>query len=118
LLADGGYDSHDIYQTLEKQDIKPFIPPPSHAVVSQEINPSHRDQAVKYIKEKGYWAWYYKNDFGRRNKVENTFYRLKTIFGRKLHSRTLPNQDAESLLSCYLLNKLTNLGMPQSVIAC
>jgi len=72
----------------------------------------------KSIKEKGYWAWYYKNNFGRRNKVENTFYRLKTIFGRKLHSRTLPNQDTESLLSCYLLNKMTNLGMPKSVKTC
>lgn len=118
FLADGGYDSHTIYQTLGNKNIKPFIPPPSQAVVRSETNPSTRDQAVKYIKEKGYWAWYYKNDFGRRNKVENTFYRLKTIFGRKLSSRILPNQDAESHLLCCMLNQMTQLGMPQSVKVC
>jgi len=118
MLADGGYDSHQIYDFLQEQTINPFIPPPSQAVVRSETNPSARDQAVKYIKEKGYWAWYYKNDFGRRNKVENTFYRLKTIFGRKLSARTLPNQDAESHLFCWMLNKMTSLGMPKSVKTC
>ncbi|AIL13929.1 hypothetical protein IM40_11410 (plasmid) [Candidatus Paracaedimonas acanthamoebae] len=54
---------------------------------------------------------------GRRNKVENTFYRLKTIFGRKLHSRNWNNQQAETHLICCLLNKMTQAGMPQSVKA-
>jgi hypothetical protein len=57
----------------------------------------------------------YKNDVGRRNQVENTFYRLKTIFGRKLLFRTIPNQDAESAFLCTILNKMTELGMPKSV---
>jgi transposase len=118
MLADGGYDSHQIYKTLEEQNIDPFIPPPNQAVVHFKTNQSKRDKAVKYIKEKGYWAWYYKNDFGRRNKVENTFYRLKTIFGRKLHLRTLQTQDAQSHLLCYMLNKMTSLGMPKSVKSC
>lgn len=118
FLADGGYDSHQIYEALEEQNIKPLIPPPSQAVAHSETNLSSRDQTVKYIKEKGYWAWYYKNDFGRRNKVENTFYRLKTIFGPKLLSRILPNQEAESHLLCCMLNKMTRLGMPKSVKTC
>ena len=84
-------------------------------MINNATNPSTRDQAVKYIQEKGYWAWYYKNNVGRRNRVENTFYRLKTIFGRKLHSRTIPNQDVESQFLCTMLNKMTELGMPKSV---
>lgn len=118
MLADGGYDSHQIYESLENQHIKPFIPPPNQAIVRSQENPSGRDKAVKYIREKGYWAWFYKNDFGRRNKIENTFYRLKTIFGRKLSSRTLQNQDAESHLLCCMLNNMTSLGMPKSVKTC
>jgi hypothetical protein len=117
-LADGGYDSHYIYESLEEQNIKPFIPPPAKSVICSETHPSERDKAVKYIKEKGYWAWYYKNDFGRRNKVENTFYRLKTIFGRKLSSRILPNQEVESHILCCMLNKMTSLGMPKSIRTC
>ena len=70
-----------------------------------------------YIKKKGYWAWYHKNEYGRRNKVENTFYRLKTIFGRKLHLRNWNNQQAEAHLICRLLNKMTQAGMPKSVKA-
>jgi hypothetical protein len=115
VLADGGYDSHQIYQDLEKEMIKPLIPPPSKAIVSRSKVPTLRDKTVQYIKDKGYWAWYHKNDFGRRNKVENTFYRLKTIFGRKLPSRNSQNQDAESHLICHLLNQMTDLGMPKTV---
>jgi hypothetical protein len=95
--------------SLAEQNINPFIPPPPKAVIRSKTNPSERDKAINYIKEKGYWAWYYKNNFGRRNKVENSFYRLKTIFGRKLNSRTFPNQDAESHLLCCMLNKMTSL---------
>lgn len=115
LLADTGYDSHEIYHFLEDRDIKSLIRPPTHAVISSEINPTLRDQTIYYIKKKGYWAWYNKNDFGRREKVENTFYRIKTIFGRKLLSRSWANQNAETHLICCLLNKMTELGMPKTV---
>lgn len=115
LLADGGYDSHQIYQDLEKDNIKPLIPPSCKAVVVNDQEPNLRDKTVQTIKDKGYWSWHYKTDFGRRNKVENTFYRLKTIFGRKLTFRNPKNQDAESLLICHLLNQMTNLGMPKTI---
>jgi Transposase DDE domain len=115
VLADSGYDSHKIYRDLAIHQIRPIIPPPINAVVSSEIHPSMRDQTIAYIEKKGYWAWYYKNNFGRRSKVENTFYRIKTIFGRKLLSRSWNNQNAETQLMCCLLNKMTQLGMPQTV---
>ena len=52
LLADTGYDSHKIYHSLEKQDIKPLIPPPIHAAITSEILPTVRDQTIDYIKKK------------------------------------------------------------------
>lgn len=115
VLADSGYDSHQIYQDLEKDNIKPLIPPPRQAVVSNSEKSTLRDKTVQSIKDKGYWSWYYESDFGRRNKVENTFYRLKTIFGRKLALRNPKNQDSESLLICHFLNQMTNLGMPKTL---
>jgi hypothetical protein len=54
LLADGGYDSHKIYHTAEVQQIKPIIPPPIHAVISSQSNPTLRDQTIDYIKKKGW----------------------------------------------------------------
>jgi len=118
VLADGGYDSHDIYRFLEEHGIKPLIPPPLHATLSSSVEPTLRDQMVDYIQRKGYWAWYHKHNVGRRNKVENTFYRLKTIFGRKLMSRNWTNQDAETHLMCCLLNKMTECGMPKTMKIC
>lgn len=56
FLADGGYDSHQIYETLEEQNIKPFIPPPKQAIIHSETNLSKRYKAVKHIKDKGSWA--------------------------------------------------------------
>ena len=90
LLADGGYDSHAVYHCLKEKNIKPVIPPPKHAAISS-VTSTLRDHTVEYIKKKGYWAWYTKTDYGRRNRVENTFYRLKTIFGMKIISRKWDN---------------------------
>jgi len=42
-------------------------------------------------------------------------FRYKTIFGRRLHARTLPNQKTEARIGCAVLNRMTNLGMPISV---
>jgi hypothetical protein len=52
LLADGGYDSHKIYQYSKAHQIKLVIPPPKHAVISSQSNPTLRDQTIDYIKRK------------------------------------------------------------------
>ncbi|KIE05747.1 hypothetical protein NF27_DA00110 [Candidatus Jidaibacter acanthamoeba] len=49
-----------------------------------------------------------KNKYGRREIVENTIYRYKSIIDTKLKSRKWDNQDAETLLGCHLLNIMTN----------
>jgi hypothetical protein len=115
-LADSGYDSHNCYHQCEERNIIPLIPPPKNARISSKKGKSAaRNQTVSYIKEKGIHAWKEKNNFGRRNRVENTFYRIKTIFGRQFLSRTWENQEAETNLMCHLLNRMTFLGMPSAV---
>jgi len=116
ILGDGGYDSLDIYSYLKEKNILTLIPPPLNARVHEKRDDlSQRNKTVKYIKKKGYHAWVSKNNFGRRNRVENTFYRIKTIFGRSFMSRIWKNQNVESKLIANLLNKMTSLGMPKSV---
>ncbi|MBN9413737.1 MAG: hypothetical protein J0H12_07470 [Candidatus Paracaedimonas acanthamoebae] len=41
-------------------------------------------KGMSYIKKKGYRTWYHKSYYGCRNKVENTFYRLKIILAESL----------------------------------
>ncbi|MBA8667896.1 IS5 family transposase [Holosporaceae bacterium 'Namur'] len=111
-LADSGYDSNSTYELLESKNIKLTIPPPKNVKNSPV---TQRRNTIVYIREKGYDAWRNKNKYGRREIVENTFYRYKSIIGAKLRSRKWDNQDAETLLGCHILNKMTNLGMLQSV---
>jgi hypothetical protein len=42
-------------------------------------------------------------------------YRYKTIVGRRLHARALPNQRTETKIGCNVLNRMTTLGMPTTV---
>jgi hypothetical protein len=41
-------------------------------------------------------------------------FRYKTITGRRLPVRTLPDQRTEAKIGCGVLNRMTALGMPAS----
>jgi hypothetical protein len=45
-------------------------------------------------------------------------YRYKTVVGRRLHARTLPNQRTEAKIGCNVLYRMTTLGMPAAVRIC
>src|SRR5271166_3656518 len=55
------------------------------------------------------------NNRTRRSLVETDVFRYKTIIGRRLHARTLPNQRIEAKIGCNVFNRMTRLGMPASV---
>jgi len=59
--------------------------------------------------------WQRSSGYNRRSLVEAAMYRYKTIIGRRLHARTLPNQQTEAKIGCNVLNRMTRLGMPVSV---
>jgi hypothetical protein len=42
-------------------------------------------------------------------------YRYKTIVGRRLNVRALPNQRTEAKIGCTVINRMTGLGMPATV---
>ncbi|OEE63605.1 hypothetical protein A147_03275 [Vibrio splendidus FF-6] len=55
-----------------------------------------------------------KKQYGKRNVSENAMHRYKTIIGPKLHSRDFNNQQQEMMLGASILNRFTQLGMPES----
>jgi hypothetical protein len=59
--------------------------------------------------------WQRSSGYNRRSLAETGVYRYKTIIGRRLHARTLPNQRTEAKIGCNALNQMTKLGMPISV---
>jgi hypothetical protein len=118
LLGDPGYDGEAIYQMLRKKGIKPTIRPPNKAItIDSAKDYTERQEQVIYIQEKGYHAWRVKNDYGRREKVENTFFRFKNSFGSKFLSRDDQNMKIELDIKCQLLNKMLKIGRVKTMRA-
>ena len=46
--------------------------------------------------------------------MENTFFRYKRIFGGALRARGGDAQEVEARMACSLLNRMAELGMPES----
>ena len=104
VIADPGYDGENIYQMLRAEGIKPTIRPPNHLVAGRAK--TERQQSAEYQQNKGYHAWRNKHKYGRRESVENTFFRFKNSFGSKFLSRGDDNMKNEMTIKCQLLNKM------------
>jgi transposase len=113
VIADPGYDGENIYQMLRAKGIKPTIRPPNHLVTKKAK--TERQQSAAYQQTKGYHAWRNKNKYGRRELVENTFFRFKNAFGSKFLSREDDNMKNEMTIKCQLLNKMFEIGKPISI---
>ncbi len=52
--------------------------------------------------------------YDQQARVENTFFRYKTIIGGKLRARHPKSQKVEAITACIILNRMTILGRPES----
>ena len=66
------------------------------------------------VKEVGYRQWKKESGYHRQARVENTFFRYKTIIGPGLRARHPKAQEAEALVACNILNQMSVLGRPES----
>lgn len=116
ILGDSGYDGGNIYKKFELQGIKVTIKPPNKAPPksTKKSATNTRNRAIEYINNKGYQAWRVKNNYGRREIVENTMFRFKTIFGSKFMSRDDNARKTENRIKCQLLNRMFEIGKPIS----
>ena len=118
FLGDPGYDGEIIYNLLKSKGIKPTIRPPNNTQpIEFTGTKTAREEAVDYQQTKGYQAWRVKNDYGRREKVENSFFRYKKSFGSEFLSRDDENIKQETTIKCKLLNKMLEVGRPNSMRA-
>lgn len=109
VLADGGYDSKRSYTHLPLQ-VEVLIPPRKHAVTDKVTH--QRNKAVDYIDEHSRSRWKREVGYHERSIVENTFSRWKTIFGENIQSKNENSQQVEVAIKSEILNKMTNIGMP------
>jgi len=119
VSADGAYDQRKCYDALNQHGARAAIPPRKGARIWQHGNQQAerhvRDQNLRRIRQVGRKAWKRESDYHRRSLSETTVFRFKTIFGDRLQTRHVDNQFKELFLKCALLNRMTHLGMPDSV---
>ena len=58
--------------------------------------------------------WKKESGYHRQARVANTFFRYKTIIGDRIRARHPKSQAAEALIACNILNRMAELGRPES----
>ncbi|EDV2803270.1 IS5 family transposase [Salmonella enterica subsp. diarizonae] len=113
--ADGAYDVCYCHDALIKKKIRPLIPPRSgaqywpdkyhernHAVANQHLSGSND-------------VWKKKVSYHRRSVAETVMFRIKTLLGGHLSLRDYDAQVGEAMAMVKALNRMTLLGMPDSI---
>lgn len=116
--GDGAYDTWGSYEAIEAVEAEPVIPPQKNAKISQHGNvkaePLARDEAIRYIRWHGRKQWKRAHGYHLRSLVETALFRFKQLIGGVLRSRDLPRQRTEARLGCQILNRMRQMGMPES----
>jgi len=121
--ANGAYDTSEVYQSLIKDQIEPIIPPRENAAWWVDQNDGlldhPRNRALEQIDQGGLNAsrkqWKQQSGYHRRSKVENAFFRWKTIHGPGMYARKIDNQQTEAAIKVAVLNRFIQIAAPMAV---
>ena len=119
VSGDGSYDKRKFYDTCVERKVKRItVPPQRNARIWQHGNsakpPLPRDQTLRQIRRVGRQRWKQEVGYHRRSLAETAVFRFKIIFGYTLSARTLSRQITEARIKAAALNRMTQLGMPDS----
>jgi len=116
--GDGAYDKSKVYEQLQKRVHAIAIPPRRDAKIwfhGNRKGAKHpRDENLRRIRAIGREKWKEEISYHKRSLAETGMYRFKTIFDERLSSRDRDQQEKEAQIKCKIINKMTQLGMPES----
>jgi hypothetical protein len=119
FTGDGAYDRADVYGAVAARhpETAVVVPPRRDAVPSAaaETEPTRRDQHVRSIAEQGRLGWQKASGYNRRALAEAMISRYKRVIGDALRSRTDRRQVTEVAIAVRALNRMLELGRPESV---
>jgi hypothetical protein len=119
VIADGAYDQSGVYRTVaERQPAAAVVVPPRSTAVPSETAESHlaqRDQHLWDIAEHGRMAWQVNSRYNLRALVESFFSRYKHVIGDGLRFHTDDRQQTEIAVAVMVLNRMLDLGRPESI---
>jgi len=118
FVGDGIFDQAPVYTAVEHHSPGALvsIPPRKDAVLSPAATtaPTQRDQPLLAIEEAGRFGWKRPSGYYAQSQAENVFSRCKRTFGGGLRAKRDASQEREAALACKLLNRMRELGRPQS----
>ncbi len=119
FTADGAYDQDSVSAAvaLRHPAAAIIVPPRSTAVPSEtaETEPTQRDRHLQFIAKRGRAAWQTASGYTKRARVEATIGRFKQVIGDGLRSRTDERRATEVDVAVHALNRMLDLGRPNSV---
>jgi hypothetical protein len=118
FVADGIYDQEPVYTAVELHSpgARVIIPPCKDAVLSPTVRslPTQRDQHLMAIESEGRFAWKRTSGYYAQSHAENAFARYKRTFGCHMRATGDAAQEREAAIACGVLNRMRELGRPQS----
>jgi hypothetical protein len=119
FTGDGAYGREDVYDAVAERhpDAAVVVPPRRGAVPSPaaETDPTQRDRHLQLISERGRIGWLTVSGYNRRALAEAAISRYKRVIGDALHARTDGRQATEAAIAVRALNRMLELGRPESV---
>ena len=119
FTGDGAYDQEGVYSGVAARhpEAAVIVPPRSGAVPSAtaETAPTQRDQHLQSITEHGRLGWQKASGYNLRARAEAAMGRFKGVIGDGLRSRTDQRRATEVDVAVHALNRMLELGGPESV---
>ncbi|CAO3439572.1 Transposase [Azospirillum argentinense] len=119
LTRDGAYDRTGVYASVHQRHPEAAVvaPPRADVVLSDTAAtaPTQRDRHIQMIAENGRMAWQRDSQYNVRARVEGQIGRWKQVIGPALRFHTDEAQATEVAIAAAVLNRMLDLGRPNSV---
>jgi len=119
FTADGAYDHRSVYDQIGAagtEDVVIVIPPRRSAVSPRSVGGpwAQREAALQRIRQVGRREWQTESGYRQQARVENGFFRYKSVLGGGLKAKSSIAQTREAMIGCHILNRMAELGRPES----
>ncbi len=119
FTGDGAYDQDGVTASVVARHPQSaiIVPPRANAVPSETARtaPTQRDHHLQQIAEHGRMAWQKASGYTKRARAETGMARFKQVIGDGLRSHTDERRAAEVEVAVHVLNRMLELGRPNSV---
>jgi len=119
FTGDGAYDQDGVTASVAVRHPHAaiIVPPRANAVPSEtaETAPTQRDHHLQQIAKQGRMAWQKASGYTGRARAEADMARFKQVIGDGLRSHTDERRAAEVKVAVHVLNRMLELGRPNSV---